>query len=125
MSDQGAMPMGLFAKGWKLLLLQPWGWRYRGLVEDPQTKKLIASAEADTQMHFYYRELKWAQSEAWMDVALRFARGEKWPSVNELQLALRHVNSRYVKALPQPEPPLVPMPDEVRAQLNRFTGKDL
>jgi hypothetical protein len=125
MSDQYAMPMGLFAKGWKLLLLQPWGWRYRGLVEDPQTKELVASAEASAQMEFYYGKLRWAQGDAWLDVAARFAEGDKWPSVHELRMALQHINGKYIKALPQPAPQLIPMPDEVRAQINRLVGKEL
>lgn len=109
-----------FAKGWTLLITQTWGWRYRGMTDQGQPND-----ESATQLEFYYREIRWAQGAAWMDVAMRFARGEKWPSVNELQLALRYVNGRYVKALPQPAQQLVPMPDDVRAALSRFVGRDL
>ena len=125
MSDQHELPMGIFGKGWKLLLLQPWGWRYRGMVEDPVTKQMTVSEEAKTQMEFYYSKLKWATGAAWMEVAQRFAEGEKWPSVQELRLALQHVNGKYVKALPEPAPQYEPMPEEVRARLSGYVGRSM
>jgi len=125
MSERSVMPMGVFAKGWKLLILQPWGWRYRGLVEDPQTGQMVPSEEAKTQMQFYYDKLKWAQGAAWMQVAEVYAQGKDWPSVQELKTALQHVNAKHVKALPQPTLELVPMPDDVREKLSRLVGKAL
>lgn len=125
MSESYAMPKGDFSQGWKLLILQPWGWRYRGLVEDAQTGRMVPSEEAKTQMNFYYDKLKWAQPGAWMAVAELFAQGDDWPSVNELKAALMHLNAKYVTALPQPTPELVPMPDDVREKLSRFVGKAL
>lgn len=109
-----------FAKGWTLLITQTWGWRYRGMTDKGQP-----SEESKTQLEFYYAKLRWAEGAAWLDVVERFAEGDKWPSVNELRLALQHVNGRYVRALPQPTPALVPMPDDVRERINRFVGKDL
>ncbi len=119
------MTHGEFAKGWSLLITQPWGWRYRGMVEDRQTREMVPSEESSLQLEFYYAKLKWAQGAAWIEVAARFAEGEKWPSVQELRLALQHVNGKYIKTLPAPEPCLVPMPDEVRARINAFVGRDL
>ena len=103
-----------------MLILQPWGWRYRGMTDQGHPTE-----ESTAQLEFYYAKLKWAQGEAWMNVAERFAEGEKWPSVQELRQALQHINVKYVQALPQPEPELVPMPDDVREALNRFVGRDL
>lgn len=123
MSERYVMPMGEFAKGWKLLILQPWGWRYRGLVEDPQTEQMIPSEESKTQLHFYYDKLKWAQAAAWMQVAEVYAQGKDWPSLHELKTALQHVNAKHVTALPSPRPELVPMPEEVREKLSRLVGK--
>lgn len=123
MSDRYAMPKGEFAKGWKLLVLQPWGWRYRGLVEDPKTREMVPSEESRSQMEFYYAKLNWAQGAAWMQVAELYAQGESWPSVKELQQALQHVNVKYQKALPEPVAELVPMPEEVREKLSRLMGK--
>lgn len=125
MSESNAMSKGEFSQGWKLLILQPWGWRYRGLVEDPQTGQMVPSEESKAQMNFYYDKLKWAQAAAWMHVAEVYAQGKDWPSVQELKTALQHVNGKYIKALPRPTPELVPMPEEVRERLSRFIGKAL
>lgn len=125
MSEGSAMSKAEFSQGWKLLILQPWGWRYRGLVEDPTTGQMVPSEEAKAQMGFYYDKLKWAQGAAWMQVAEVYAQGKDWPSVQELKTALQHVNAKYVKALPRPTLELVPMPDEVRDRLSRLIGKAL
>ncbi|MCS6294326.1 MAG: hypothetical protein H8J66_14745 [Nitrospira sp.] len=125
MSESYAMPKGEFSRGWKLLILQPWGWRYRGIVEDPQTGQMVPSEESKAQMNFYYDKLKWAQGAAWMQVAEVYAQGKDWPSVQELKTALQHVNAKHVKALPRPTPELVPMPEEVRERLSRLVGKAL
>ena len=109
-----------FAKGWGLLITQPRGWRYSGMSDNGQMTQ-----ESKTQLEFYYAKLKWAEGAAWIDVAERFAEGDKWPSIQELRLALQHVNSRYVKALPQPQQEFCSMPDAVRERLSRFVGKDL
>ena len=109
-----------FAKGWTLLLTQPWGWRYRGMTDQGRPTE-----ESTTQLEFYYGKLNWAYGKAWMDVAARFAEGEKWPSVNEMRMALQYVNGRYLKALPPPATEFAPMPEEVRDRLSRFAGKDL
>lgn len=120
MSESYAMEKGAFSKGWKLLILQPWGWRYRGLVEDPQTGQMVPSEEAKAQMNFYYDKLKWAQAAAWMHVAEVYAQGKDWPSVQELKTALQHVNGKFITALPAYQPEFVPMPEELRERLRRL-----
>jgi hypothetical protein len=110
------MTQGEFAKGWKLLILQPWGWRYRSL--DAHGKP---TEEAMTQMEFYFAKLKWAHPEAWWQVADRFAQGGEWPSVDELRNSLRQVNGRYVKSLTGPRTGYDGgMPAEVRAMVERI-----
>lgn len=112
-------PMGMnqaeFARGWKLLIIQPWGWRYNQM--DQSGQPTIAAKQ---QMEFYFDKLKWAQPEAWLEVVDLFARGDVWPSLEALAQALRQVNVKFVKALPKPEPQFEPMPDAVRVQLQRM-----
>lgn len=112
------MTQAEFAKGWKLLILQPWGWRYRSL--DAQGKP---TEESMTQMEFYFSKLKWAHPEAWWKVADTYAQGDEWPSVSVLQQALRHLNGRYVRALPNLRTPACGMPDDVREIVERIGGK--
>jgi hypothetical protein len=116
------MTQAEFARGWKLLILQPWGWRYRAVMEDPRTRQIVPSEESRMQLEFYFSKLSWAQVEAWMKVADLFAQGKEWPSVAELQQALRQVNRDYVQALPKPSATSEPMPDEVREILSRISG---
>lgn len=117
MSAQTAegMSQGAFAKGWKLLIVQPWGRAYREL--DPRGEP---TPEAATQLAFYFDRLKWAQPGAWYEVAQLYAQGSSWPSVNELKQALQAVNGKYVRALPAPVAQYEPMPDAVRAKLARL-----
>lgn len=56
-------------------------------------------------------------------MAVLFARGEKWPSVNELNEALRRVNGDFMKTL-QTHSEYVEMPDEVRAMIEKI-GKPM
>lgn len=113
-----------FARGWKFLILQPWGCLYRGLTEDGQPTE-----ESRTQMEFYYDNLKWAHPEAWLKVARLFAQGKqesddkkvnRWPSVWELRTALRQTNHEYVRKLPPPEPVYTQCPPEVAEVLRKF-----
>jgi hypothetical protein len=108
-----------FAKGWKLLILQPWGWRYRSLTAEGQPTE-----ESRTQLAFYYDKLKWAHPEAWFKTASLFAEGKEWPSVSELRASLQSLNPRYVPALTdrskcKSEPP----PPEAQAILDRIRKK--
>lgn len=116
MSAQTAevMAQGAFAKGWKLLIVQPWGRAYRELDQRGEP-----TVEAATQMSFYYDKLKWAHPGAWFEVAQLYAQGSSWPSVNDLKQALQAVNGKYVRALPAPVAQYEPMPDEVRKKLAR------
>ena len=88
------MTQAEFSKGWKLLILQPWGWRYRSLTEQG-----AMTEETKTQMEFYYAKLKWAQGPAWWHVAADHAQGEEWPSLNALNKALQVINQRFVPAI--------------------------
>ena len=103
-----------FSKGWKLLLLQPWGWRYRTLTADGKP-----APESQAQLEFYYDKLKWADGRAWMKVADLYAQGKDWPSVNELKMALQQVNSQFVKAIGE-DKQFEPMPESVREQLAKL-----
>lgn len=107
-----------FVKGWSLLVMQPWGWRYNKVGNDGRPV-----ADALMQLDFYFESLKWADAQAWFKVAVLFSRGEKWPSVNELREALRNMNGDFVKAL-QNHPEYVEMPDEVRAMIEKI-GKPI
>ena len=110
------MTQAEFARGWKLLILQPWGWRYRGL--DAQGRP---TEEARAQLEVYFAKLQWAHPTAWLHVADLYAQGNEWPSVTDLLRALRQVNGRFVTALPKPtEEPSDGMPDEVRSMLDRI-----
>ena len=106
-----------FAKGWKLLIIQPWGWRYNQVDSSGQP-----TTAAVTQMEFYFDKLKWAHPKAWWDIAQTYAQGNEWPSLNDLRQALRHANGTYIEALTDQRPG-VQMPEEVRAVLDRLTRK--
>lgn len=100
-----------FAQGWKLLIVQPWGWRYRSL-----DAAGVPTAETKLQMEFYYDKLKWMAPEAWQEVAALFAQGEEWPSIGALNTAARQVNHKYVKALPPSPSAAAPSIDEAKAR---------
>lgn len=105
-----------FAKGWKLLILQPCGWRYRGLTVDGQPTE-----ESRAQMEFYYDNLKWAHPEAWWKVASDYAQGREWPSLSELRQSLSVINRYFVKAIANTSTKeFVPMPEEIRQKLARL-----
>ena len=110
------MTQGEFAKGWKLLILQSWGWRYRSLTPNGQPTE-----ESKTQMEFYYESLKWAHREAWLKVASDYAQGNEWPCLSDLRQSLSVINRHFVKAITNASTQeLVTMPEEVRQQLARL-----
>ena len=111
------MSQAEFVKGWKLLIIQPWGWRYNQT--DASGKP---TAAAMTQMEFYFEKLRWAHPQAWWTVAQTYAQGNDWPSVNELRQALQYANGKYVDAVTDQRPG-EPMPEGVRAIFERLTGK--
>lgn len=84
-----------FLIGWKLLVLQPWGWRYNQVGANGKP-----TADALTQLDFYFTKLSWAHPAAWRKIAARSAEGKEWPSVQDLRHALQHVNADFVVALP-------------------------
>lgn len=110
------MTQAEFAKGWKLLILQPWGWRYRSMTEQGGMTE-----ETKTQMEFYYDKLKWAQGEAWRKVASGYAEGDRWPSLSDLRQSLSIINRHFVKAIAETSTQdRVPMPDDVRQMLAKL-----
>lgn len=110
------MTQAEFAKAWKFLILQPWGWRYRSLTPDGQPTE-----ESKTQLEFYYEKLKWAHGEAWLKVALDYAQGNEWPSLSELRQSLLVINRNFIKAIKDTSTQeLVTMPEEVRQKLARL-----
>lgn len=113
------MTQAEFAQGWKLLILQPWGWRYGRL--DAQGRP---TEESRAQLEFYFAKLQWAHPAAWMKVADLYAQGNEWPSVRDMAQALRNVNSQFVQALPKPRASSddLPkgMPAEVRSIVDRI-----
>ena len=105
-----------FAKGWTLLILQPWGWRYRGMTDNGKPTE-----ESKMQLEFYYDKLKWAHPEAWWKVASMIAEGTEWPSISALRQSLTYINRQYVTAITDSRADdLIPMPDEFREQLTRL-----
>ena len=115
-----------FARGWKLLILQPWGWTYRSLTEHG-----VPTEESRAQMEFYFDSLKWAHPDAWIRIATLFAEGrpkvdlhgkkvDQWPSVWELRISLQAINHEYVQALPAPSRTYVPCPPESAEVLRRM-----
>lgn len=103
-----------FLQGWKVLVLQPWGWRYNQVGKDGKP-----TADAMAQLDFYFSKLSWAQPEAWAKVAEVYAEGKEWPSVQELRASLQNLNGQFVKALPHRSEG-VEMPQEVRARLAKI-----
>lgn len=103
-----------FGKGWRLLIIQPWGWRYNQTEADGRP-----SHAAREQLEFYYDRLKWADARAWLSVARLYAQGEEWPSLQALQRSLRQVHAQLHPVLTDQRPG-DPMPDEVRERLSRL-----
>lgn len=109
-----------FMVGWSLLVLQPWGWRYNQA--GPNGKP---TADALGQLEFYFSELSWAHAEAWGKVARRYAKGDKWPSVQEVLTSLRHVNPQFVRAIGvERVPESCTCPPEVQAVLDKLMHGD-
>jgi hypothetical protein len=67
-----------FDGGWALLMSQPFANLYQ---RDP--------AAETVQRRLYFEELRWSDGPAWVKVAKNFARGSKWPSLDEIQPNLR------------------------------------
>lgn len=103
-----------FAKGWKLLILQPWGKLYRGVTEEGQPTE-----EAKTQMAFYYDKLKYGHPDAWMKTAELYAEGHAWPHLAEVRNTLSTFHRRCVTAITDQSKTTdrVPMPDAIRKKL--------
>lgn len=111
-----------FVQGWKLLIMQPWGWRYKRVTDTGEPTQ-----ESMNQLLFYYDKLKWAHPNAWVKVAEVFAQESEWPSVKMLNTALQHENKRYVRGIEdQREQDGVTIPPEVHAIFSRImNGKGM
>ena len=83
-----------FARGWRLLVLQPWGWRYN------QVKNGKPTQDSIEQLDFYYRKLGWADADSWYRVADLFAAGKEWPSIDELKQSLKSSGAKNVGYMP-------------------------
>ncbi len=102
-----------FAQGWKLLIVQPWGWRYRSVTAEGKP-----SEDSQLQLEFYYHHLKFGHPEAWMKTAHLFAAGDAWPSVHEVRTTLQLFHPRCTQALTDQRPDTRSgMPDALRIKL--------
>lgn len=109
-----------FAKGWRLLIIQPWGWRYNQT--DHQGRP---TRDAQTQLEFYYNQLHWADSRAWWKTCEQYAQGKEWPSVSELRQAVQHLQRQVLRSIRDTRKDEgEPMPDDVRAMIDRL-GRSL
>lgn len=117
MSDMPTMSREEFLRGWRLLIIQPWGWRYNQTEADG--RPAFAARE---QLEFYFDRLKWAHGDVWMRVATSYAHGDEWPSLNALILSARQVHAQMRPALTDQRPG-DPMPAGVRAILERLGNK--
>lgn len=107
-----------FIRGWKLLVLQPWGWRYNQLTKDGRP-----TDDALAQLDLYFAELSWAHAEAWAKVAKMYASGKEWPCLNDINASLRVVHPQFVRALPDRSVTEgCECPPEVAAILARLTN---
>lgn len=107
-----------FIRGWKLLVLQPWGWRYNQLTKDGRP-----TDDALAQLDLYFAELRWAHADAWAKVAKMYACGKDWPCLNDLTASLRAVQLQFVRGLPdRVVTETCECPPEVAAILARVTN---
>ena len=87
-----------FSMGWALLVVQPCGKPYRNLTEHGEPNKV-----ALTQFDFYFRQLRFAALPAWLKMAGEYAKGTKWPALDEIKHALKMANAPYVPKLEAPK----------------------
>jgi hypothetical protein len=78
-----------FNQGWRLLLLQPWAYRYRGVNEFGEP-----SQEAKGQKDFYFEHLKLCGAAEWLRIAEEYAKGKEWPSIDALRKSVSSVSAR-------------------------------
>lgn len=67
-----------FARGWAILIAQPWGKTYRG-----------NGPEATIQLELYFKHVNRANPIVWQAVCESHAQGDHWPSLSELKTALK------------------------------------
>ena len=87
-----------FSMGWALLVVQPWGKPYRNLTEHGEPNKV-----ALTQFDFYFRQLRFAALPAWLKMAGEYAKGTKWPALDEIKHALKMANAPFMPKLEAPK----------------------
>jgi hypothetical protein len=84
-----------FLSGWKLLVLQPWGWRYNQC-----DKAGRPTADSLAQLDLYFSSLEWAHSDAWQKAVRLYVQGKDWPALGELLATLKQINPQFVRGLP-------------------------
>lgn len=97
-----------FLTGWTLLIAQPWGLRYAR--QDNETDRTLSRTQAD----FYYQEFSGVDGADWLRACQQYAKGTRWPSIEELRVTLR---ARPTAPAPTP-------PSAQRMTLSEF-GEDL
>lgn len=102
-----------FSTGWKFLINQPWGWRYKTVTAEGKP-----SEESKLQLEFYYSQLSFGHPDAWMKTAQLYAAGSEWPSLGSLRDTLSMFHRRCLTRLTDQTPDTgIPMPEEIRQKL--------
>lgn len=105
-----------FLPGWKLLVLQPWGWRYNQLGRDGRP-----SGDALMQLDLYFSKVAWAHPEAWRKAVMLYVEGNEWPSIGELLGTLKTINPQFVRTIrDHSAADVCECPPEAAAQLSRI-----
>jgi len=91
-----------FNAGWRLLLLQPWAYRYKAINEFGEL-----SSDAHEQRLFYFEQLKACDGKAWLRIAKEYAKGKEWPALDTLKRSLSSVVSRSTESLDPTGGPLL------------------
>ena len=74
-----------FGKGWLLLTTQPWGKAYRTQDQAPRGTE---PTPGEVQLAWYYKCLTFCNPYVWLAVCETHAKGERWPSVDELKTTI-------------------------------------
>lgn len=91
-----------FNAGWRLLLYQPWAYRYKSVNEFGEL-----SSESKGQSEFYFESLKGASGDEWIRICKEHAKGKEWPSIDTLKRSLSSVKTYASRALDPDGGPLL------------------
>jgi hypothetical protein len=84
-----------FLKPYMLLVIQTWGKHYA-----------LQTVEGQIQSEFYYEHFQWVNLHIWEAVCQTYAKGNHWPSIDELMGTIRaktpQNNSRQLEGPPVP-----------------------